>query len=56
MDHLLHRLAVDGPAVMRPLVKLLFHSFQPINKTGEVQVSRFMLVINADVSKLMSME
>ena len=38
MDHLLHRLAVDRPSIVRSLVKLLYVSYQPISKEGEVQV------------------
>lgn len=38
MDHLLQRMAMDRPAIVRSLVKLLYISYQPVSKDGEVQV------------------
>ncbi|XP_065184272.1 condensin-2 complex subunit G2-like [Sycon ciliatum] len=48
MEHLLHRLAVDRPSIVRPLVKLLYISYQPVSKEGEVQLARCVELLRAN--------
>ncbi|XP_033124191.1 condensin-2 complex subunit G2-like [Anneissia japonica] len=45
VEHLLVRLELDSPPVVKRLVQLLFNSFQPLDKAGEVQLTRCIALV-----------
>lgn len=48
VDHLLARLEVDGSAVVRRLVKLLFSTYMPVEKPLDVQVTRAIHLVRSN--------
>ncbi|XP_071943321.1 condensin-2 complex subunit G2-like isoform X2 [Antedon mediterranea] len=48
VEHLLVRLELDSAPIVRRLVQLLFNSFQPLDKAGEVQLTRCIALVQAN--------